>query len=498
MDRIEFHVLDVGQGQGNFIEIYEGGVLTHTILMDLGYSQKSKKAALASVQYIENELNSMIKPTIDLVILSHSDSDHISMVSNLLGRFTAPGQPPVVGKKKLTIGNAYYSGERRLYVKKRAGDVLGNIKKYFTDKKQEAQTFSVNYKTLSPKPMPPWQIVGDVGLHILIANTTIANRPFVNSRLSPPDPKETGRPDGYLVNTSSLVVLLRYEDVGILITGDATGITMQRCNDVLDVVSKDPVVGPWFKEIFMMTLPHHGSATSTFGMQGIKKQANLKSLAESNLTKFAKYINPACITASADLVRTFKHPSALVIGYFADATQNYDPFYEDPNLGDDLHFFTAYFLERDYRITTNNAKTRPWPSASAWFTVESEANIYSTIYFLANSQGDVAWPAAKPSFVKAYAGTPRAYGVSWKFEVHGSGKKSVNPSENRKLPLATVMPFPAIARPVPAQAIAHGGGRAGLPPMALSAPGHFAQPFIRPPAPRGGIPVGLRGLRAIP
>jgi hypothetical protein len=495
MDEINFVVLDVGQGQGNFIGIYKNGVLTNTILMDLGYFLRSKVAALESVSQVQIELNTMANPTIDLIILSHSDYDHVSLICKLLDGFTPPGGPPVVGKQTLTVGAAYYSGEHGLYNKKSC-DVLGTIKQYFADINQDPEPLVVNSSSFyAPAPTPVWESVDEIDLYLLAANTTIPGRTRLNSRRSAAD---TGRPDGYLINTSSLVVLMRYKDVGFLITGDATGITMARCNEILEKQK----IGQLFKDIFMMTLPHHGSSNSAFELKGLTpdpdpKKSN-KVVARKVLTNFAQYINPQCITTSADMIGSYKHPSATVINYFAGATRQHTPYYKDTRLGNDLHFFTAYFLLSEYEIDTGGTHKTLWPPKSAWFTVQTKANIYSNLYFLAGMQGDAIWPAAQPSVATAYTGAPRSLGVAWQFQVDEHGGKAVGPTENRQLLLATVMPFPAIPHAVPAQATAHGGGRTGLPAMARLAPGHFAQPFVRPPSPRADMPAGLRGLRAIP
>src|SRR4028118_789745 len=91
---IKFQVLDVGQGSGNFIEIYGAKTAPDTtILIDLGSELESTAAGVPAAKYIVDKLKAMDEPTLDTMILSHSDSDHINLLDLVLDEFYPPNTP---------------------------------------------------------------------------------------------------------------------------------------------------------------------------------------------------------------------------------------------------------------------------------------------------------------------------------------------------------------------------------------------------------------------
>ena len=111
-NNIKFHVLDVGQGTGNFIETYSSTkVLTKTILIDLGSERAKKTAGVPSAKFVADQLKNMTGGAVlDTLIMSHSDSDHINLLPDLLEYFDPPGIPSIPPKPTLTIKVAYYGG----------------------------------------------------------------------------------------------------------------------------------------------------------------------------------------------------------------------------------------------------------------------------------------------------------------------------------------------------------------------------------------------------
>ncbi|MFZ2407685.1 MAG: hypothetical protein WAW41_21340, partial [Methylobacter sp.] len=82
---VNITVLDVGQGMGTFVEIYDtSGALISTLLFDLGSLNNKVSAGGPSVQYLVDKLKSMADPTIELLVLSHKDGDHVNLIEDLL------------------------------------------------------------------------------------------------------------------------------------------------------------------------------------------------------------------------------------------------------------------------------------------------------------------------------------------------------------------------------------------------------------------------------
>ena len=104
-------VVDVGQGQCTFVEIYDDTKptpkLVHTILMDCG-TDKASAVTDDNIDYIVKKIKSMDKPAIDCLVFSHSDKDHIWLMWDLLRKFE-PTFPD--------IKTIWYGGDRDQYTK---------------------------------------------------------------------------------------------------------------------------------------------------------------------------------------------------------------------------------------------------------------------------------------------------------------------------------------------------------------------------------------------
>ncbi len=467
---IKFQVLDVGQGSGNFLEIYDtNGTLSTTMLFDLGSEHASKTAGAGSVEYIIDTLKGMAEPTIDTVILSHSDSDHINLMGQLFEAFSPPG---TVGKNPdeiLSIKHAYYGGDRNLYKKgrsKKSFNVITKMEKYLTDSKAEgAFSLSADDSSFYELPARPLAFVEDVLVFLMAGN-------IVKESVTKVVTKKRKTPDGYTINTKSLVLLVYYKGVQILVTGDATGVTLLKCNQIINLSGAEA----YFDNVFMVTAPHHGSATTTFDVCGLTEgDLNKVEYAEENLTNFVAYLKAQTLSASAERTN-FKHPSARVLSYFWPKLSK-TIYYTDPTLATEKrHFYTAYFLRKTYYLMIDPVKKviEQWPASANWHTVQTAANVFTTIYFDAARQkkGVVLPPTPGESTdpIATGQGLP-ALGVQWAFGIDETGAKSIEPVVNREKALAAGLPLLAASLPPPVSFASFGVGGQPVARSAFTAAG---------------------------
>jgi beta-lactamase superfamily II metal-dependent hydrolase len=505
---IKLQVLDVGQGSGNFLEFYDvNGTLTTTMLFDLGSEHASKTAGAGSVKYIIETLQGMAEPTIDTVILSHSDSDHINLMGQLFDTFSPPG---TVGKNPneiLRIKRAYYGGDRNLYKKgktKKSFNVITRLEKYLTDTKDEgANSLSSNDSSFYDLPARPLRIVDGVLVFLMVGN-------ILKEAVTKAVTKKRKAPDGYTINTKSLVLLVYYKGVQMLITGDATGVTLVKCNEIINMSGAEP----YFDNVFMVTAPHHGSATTTFDVCGLSSGTlDTGEYAQDNLTSFVNSLKAQTLSASAERAN-FKHPSARVLSFFWPKLSS-TIYYTDPTLATEKrHFYTAYFLRRTYDLVIDPLKkeVEKWPPSPKWYTVQTSANVFTTLYFVADFQKKgVVLPPSPANSTDPIATGPAlpALGLQWAFGIDETGTKSVAPVVNRELALAAGLPLlaaslmPVSVPPVSFASFGVGGqpvlrsaltaARASLPASATFGPQRI-RPVTRDPE---SVPVSLRRLKVI-
>jgi beta-lactamase superfamily II metal-dependent hydrolase len=438
-------VYDVGQGQCTFFEIYDDEELTkpaHTILIDCG-TRKEHATAKEAVRQIAETLKLMTPPTIDTLILTHSDIDHVNCVSTLLLDYFLP--PDGIGEEpNLGINKLYYGGDWVHYTKKGV-NVLTQAQKYLNGKKKAAIAAGPDQMgwNETENDWEQFRDVGDVALYLLAANTeTMHVDIFTGQHFT--DPKTKTR---YLKNMRSMVVILRFADVEIVVTGDATALTLARCNQVL--TKSGPLTAT-----FMATLPHHGSEETALDLLNLKTDVkNANTLAIDNLKNFATNIAAQTVTASADQFIGYSHPSARLISYFWEKLDDKVQHYKDPFAPSGCHFYTAFFTPNAYnaRDRDNLPNTMKWPPGikGKWLTVQTTANIFTTLYFVIGQQNTEknTWSAIVPPDVPAVEYTdlikadPKkkppapSLGVTWQFTIDVSGKKSVEPIVSR--PVAT-------------------------------------------------------------
>lgn len=162
-------------------------------------------------------------------------------------------------------------------------------------------------------PPEPFDTFGELEVWILKANAATSDAKSSSSS----DGSKRQRVDGgYDINTDSVVVLLGFplSKAWFVVTGDATATTMYQVNEVVN----DSVKKKYLQHVVMMTVPHHGSTSTSFDVRGG---------GEATLKTFAEKIEPVSVIGSADKVGTYKQPSARVLQYFWPYVTVGEPFW---------------------------------------------------------------------------------------------------------------------------------------------------------------------------
>jgi hypothetical protein len=421
MPYLVFRVLDVGQGSANFIELHDDNDrITNTFLIDLGTEKYKEEIGGPSANAIVASLKTMANPAIDALVLSHSDRDHINLIQSVLDEFSPPRtvNPP---KPKLTIKWARYGGSFEQY-KSYGRNLLNNVEEFCTNF-QDLRPLTFDYTSFPPNgPALTWRRVAGVSLYCVLANATRTNQ--LAQASYPRGPER----DRYVRNTRSIVVLVDYEDKQFIVTGDATGVTMLKCTPLLAGVPG------LTRDVFMLTVPHHGSRTTGFDVKSIDGVAHD---GETVVTQFAAAARARSVTASAGQNVTYHHPSAELLSHFWDVVEK-TPFYGIREF-DDRHFFTAYF-DTTYEVRRSPKAVVGWPRAADvndWFTVQTKFNVYTTDNLDPDRVTDIRLPPAGESVVRTP--TPAQIKairisryVSWTFGVQDNGAYWVEPQPNTR------------------------------------------------------------------
>lgn len=471
--------LDVGQGTGIFIEVYDNSsgtaVLTDTALIDLGSEQGKTKAGRPSVKYIVDKLKTMTQPTIGALVLSHSDSDHINLLKDLLTKFKPYGG--VASKETLKINFALYGSDYGNFKKGRGKqtNALGDVKKYMAmSANREPDPAAESSSSFLATPPEPVATAGAVKLYLLAGNYPDAGPSGEGGS------KKRQRQDAFAINTHSLVVIVAFGGRTIVATGDATGATLRFCVTTLAIPDCKRILD----KVLSVGLPHHGSEVTTFDTGFVDAGGKTP---QQILTEFATGLKARTVTGSAGFKTNFLHPSARVIEYFWKQLPTTDtaPMFSNPGLGN-RHFYTAYFEKDQYKYSAGlTATLTGWPPSNlkeAWYTVQTAYDIYTNIYYsashaqrLANSRTKLVPPlpvttVSLPNTVADNsAGVAPPLGVSWVYTIQEDGSATLTQETNRlRMPRAVAAPAVA-GRPQPlpylrpAPAAAHDPGRRGAP-----------------------------------
>lgn len=182
MAELKIQFLDVGQGDGIFIE-FPGGA---TMLVDLGSTKNSGVVRPDILQYFRD--NTKFRnpgETLDYLILTHGDRDHYNMVLAFLTDL------------QVKVGRLMFGGLE--------SDYKGLIAKI--------KGLSPGVVQVTPSGYLPFQLAnfGGAEVHVIAANT---RTPLSSD-------------EGWRKNSASVVLMLVYKKVRVILAGDATRDTEQ-------------------------------------------------------------------------------------------------------------------------------------------------------------------------------------------------------------------------------------------------------------------------------
>jgi hypothetical protein len=422
---MRFTVLPVGQGTGTLIQVInDAGVPVSSIIIDLGSLWwKPSQTGKVSAGFAEQELRKMPEPTLDAVFLSHADADHINLIKWLIEKFSLPSAN-VSPDKKLTIKRVWHGGEKTTYAKKIGGNLLDRLETYSPPGPPPESNLR-NFQLDAIATLQPLFKRDDLEIFLLAANTVSAEVDMVDES----DTSLGSEDDSYLANVVSLVLCVSYgtpTPQRIVATGDATGLTLAQCNTLF--AGTDKFKGP----ILSATLPHHGSAVTTYELLGITIGGkSAEETAGLSVGDFVQHLSPQSATVSSGEWKGYRLPSARVLEDFAEYVT--DSPYADPALENTTdpkeHFYTAYYKQDELKIISSMLDQDTWPPEDGWQTLRTHKAVYSTDYFKGNSKEDSVPAGIRPdiSFDEPSApyepAPPRVAG--WAFEVQQNGKWDV-------------------------------------------------------------------------
>jgi hypothetical protein len=343
---VRMHVLDVGQGSCNYVEIVDGnGDVIHNMLIDLG-TNSAQKIAAKNLEWLKERIENRGKH-IDVVIFTHGDTDHYNMMLKIL-----PALNPAATSR---IGMVRYGGTLLRY-KIGKTYLINALKKYCAD----IATFppvETSYDAISKTWKPIWSAglqPGDPKLQLIVANT--------------PHPRDY-KPTGESVNTKSVVTAIQWYSYWMIASGDATATTLAEVNGILTgVVNRD------LPTAFLLTMPHHGSRKTTYDLRRANDWPG--DAARELVDGFLETFQPMTMAVSAG-DKHHHHPSMLMVEQFALYAEQSYTFWSDPVLTQDRHFLTCWV---DLPITSQGV-TPAWPSGWLYNTTQTSLNVYSTFYF---------------------------------------------------------------------------------------------------------------------
>lgn len=400
--RLDAYLLNVGQGSANFFAVYDTGVHPEvpvtTVLADLGSGSSNFGSSRfdESVNFVAETLRATVtaaKPaaTLDLLVLSHSDNDHINLVGRLLRQFSPDGSG---GLPQLIIGRAVYGGWYGQYRKGKGAavtNVLDTLQRYLA------------------APTPPAE-KAVVKLQVLTTDFRYTSRVFTETSvftgsglrvsiimMNAPSPA-TGYKDDIVLNTRSAILLVTGSQGGVatnfVVTGDATALSFLYA---LQRALENPRFNPArMNRTYLMTVPHHGSertATCAIpaGSTAMQPEWDL-------FDRFNRACRAQLAVASAG-DSSHRHPRASVLDRYATVagTGLRTGAYQDPAMPHAAgHLYTAY-LNGAERTALLGAAAAVKPR---YTTLPTQQNVFSTLYCYPSRYERVYSPGPAPA---AYA-----------------------------------------------------------------------------------------------
>lgn len=349
---VKVHVLRVGQGMGNFIQVFGNGLdkaPTNSMIFDLGSEKGKTRFTPIAVNIIIKNLLKMDPPRkLDMIVFSHGDKDHWNIFRDLIIKCSKD-------VAFLQYGEVYFGGTRDQYsctISRKKYNILDDLERNGADVQDQ---FINAYNSFDTKLIDDtWPVLANFnGFKVRILMSNVDNGIVLN------DPgTETEFTNK---NSVSAVLVCEYAGKRFIFSGDATGLTVKMINELI----KTRKIEDQVNNTFMLVTPHHGSAvTLKYGKDPFEPAKT-----------FASYCDAECISASADFRTGFYHPDIEVLEIFAEAKlRKVAPMlienggYTPPLVEDEYpkHLFTAY-------------------DSKGWRSFSTEDNVFTTYYSLTES-----------------------------------------------------------------------------------------------------------------
>lgn len=426
---VRFYVLDVGQGACNYVEIVNShNVVIHNMLIDLGTSSRHV-VAQQNIVWLKNRIKDRPDPRIDVLMLTHGDLDHYNLVSAI---FPALDPPSTARITMVRYGGLAWRYRANKAVEK-GNSLIKALERYCANVNSFTNEMS-NYDKVNNvwgHIWPAFAAATDPRLRILVANC-----PHPQDKTLV---KSSSGNNGVAVNTKSIVYDLVWDGHGFVGTGDATAYTFNIANTYLAGATIPPVP--------MLTMPHHGSRVTTYDLKLAEDDPSDE--ARKVVATFAAMLNPWTMTVSANESGHW-HPSLYAIEQFAAYTSG-TTYWNDPFIGTETHFLTGFV---DLNIV--QAGSPPWPDPHTYATLQTDRNVYSTLYYVSDWIEPYQTPPLPADTPEVPGDDPMlpapARGRNWAFSLAAGGaltvesSNNVHPATTVKEAFAAVPPAAAAAR----------------------------------------------------
>lgn len=440
-------VVDVGQGQCTFVEIYNNSSpakLIHTLLLDCGTDKPSTQTDV-NLDYIAAKALELDKPGFDCIVFSHSDKDHIYLTRQVLDK--------IAETKKPVIKEVIYGGAYRKYTK------YGfNILEHIEDKGYCAadEIFSLesnftNYNYASGKKKYEgnlWESTNkEVVLYTIVGNVLSSDPDWDDNDLN------VEGATAEALNRVSIIAGLYYAGASFVICGDATNITMAAVNSLFEGGTTV------FANNKMTTMPHHGSRATGFA---VKSGQAASDTSVEIVETFAATLKSKTMSISA--FEKHRHPSLELINKFIPTQTG--AILRDPRLKQkNAHRITAYI---DVSLTTGKAVTI-YEGLS--YSFESGTNTFSTRYsdlgpYFSYTLGTKKAEASEGVIVTTPVTSINPF-ACWRYTAAPAGTAITNGYPNLALPLTAFTSAPTLGLSMAPDAEDETAGTLTLAPVEL-------------------------------
>jgi beta-lactamase superfamily II metal-dependent hydrolase len=224
-----------------------------------------------------------LTPTIDLLLISHQDFDHWSLLPDLLKKIQT-------GFPACEVKDLYYGGT---LWRKKASDAMSDWEDEFGLTAEPFGKSATDYA--KPGTIESIKIIDGVGFHLLCANTPVSRSAGDLTR-----------------NGTSAVVNIAFGGVNAVIPGDATADTVGWINDNVFAKWKKKGKANPVQPCKALGAPHHG-ALRTLASNFVSSSSAKLDIAKT----FALNVAAQNVVASAGWYSKFNHPYKSVMEILA-------------------------------------------------------------------------------------------------------------------------------------------------------------------------------------